>query len=176
MKRNNIKMLLKEYFFRNPTEKLRVRQIEREVNIPLPSAIKYTKELEMEGILKKEEIAGIVAYSADRSSNKFLFEKKLFNFKCIIDSGFVEFIINEFSDPNLILFGSYSRGEDVEDSDIDIFIESSSKKTLDLKKFEKKLSRKIQIFNYKSLSSIRNKELANNIINGVVLNGFLEVF
>ena len=53
----NIKDKIKEYFFVNPTVKVRVRQIERELKIPLPSAIRYVKELEKEGILKNEKIA-----------------------------------------------------------------------------------------------------------------------
>ncbi|MBT4174043.1 hypothetical protein HOE07_00020 [archaeon] len=176
MKRNNIKMKLKEYFFRHPTKKLRVRQIEREVNIPLPSAIRYTKELEKEGILIREEIAEVVMFSADRASRIFLLEKRFFNMGCLFNSGLIDFIIKKMGAPNIILFGSYSNGEDVESSDIDIFIESSFKGKLDLTKFEKKLSKEIQIICSKNLSSIKNKNLANNIVNGVVLNGFFEVF
>ena len=159
----------------NPTKRLRVRQIEREVNVPLPSAIRYAKELEEEGILKKEEMAEIMVYSADRSSSIFLLEKRLFNLKTLFDCGLIEFLKRELSDPNILLFGSYSRGEDVEKSDIDLFIESSEE-DLDLDKFEKKLGKEIQTFFYKKISFVRNKELANNIVNGVILNGFLEVF
>ena len=75
MELNSIKDRIKAYFFLNPTTRLRVRQIEREVKIPLPSAIRYTKELEKEGILKSQEIAGIRLYSADRTSKSFLLEK-----------------------------------------------------------------------------------------------------
>ena len=50
MERKNIKERIKEYFLNNPTEKLRVRQIERKVKVPLPSAIRYTKELVKEGV------------------------------------------------------------------------------------------------------------------------------
>ena len=66
--------------------------------------------------------------------------------------------------------------EDIETSDIDIYIETLKKQVFNLEKFEKILQRKIQIFNYSNLDKIQNKELANNIINGLILNGFLEVF
>ena len=75
-----------------------------------------------------------------------------------------------------MLFGSYSKGEDVEDSDIDLYIESQMKGKIELKQFEKKLNRRIQIFTYPSISVIRNKNLANNIINGITLHGFVEAF
>jgi len=56
MKTYNIKEKIKEYFFMNPTAKLRVRQMERELKLPLPSVIRYCRELEKEGILRKESV------------------------------------------------------------------------------------------------------------------------
>lgn len=175
MRIKSIEQKIKEYFFVNPTAKLRVRQIEREVIIPLPSAIRYAKELEKEGILQSTIIAGIKLYSADRTSKQFLLEKKLYNIKSLFSSGLVEFLVNECNNPNIALFGSYARGEDVEDSDIDLYIETN-KREIDLKKFENTLKRGIQLFIYKKIGNVENKELANNILNGITLNGFVEVF
>lgn len=171
-----IKTKLKEYFFLNPTIKLRVRQIERELKVPLPSVIRYTKELEKEGLLKSTKIANIVTYSADRTSKTYLLEKKLFNIHQLHSSGLLDFLIEELSNPFIILFGSYAKGEDVENSDIDIYIEKQNKKKVNLGKFEKMLQRKIQLFTYKNIHDLENKELANNIVNGIVLNGFMEIF
>ena len=42
------------------------------------------------------------------------------------------------------LFGSYSRGEDVEESDIDLFVEAKER-NLDIRRFEKALGRKMQL-------------------------------
>lgn len=175
MKRQNIKEELKAYFFMNPTAKLRVRQIERELKLPLPSVIRYVNELEREQVLKKIEMGTVVFYSADRSSKKFLLEKRLFNTRLMYTSGLIDFLINELSNPAIIIFGSYSKGEDVENSDIDIYIETLSRKEINLESFEKKLKRKIQIFRHKHISEIKNTHLANNIINGINLNGFVEV-
>lgn len=172
----NIKQKIKGYFFVNPTTKLRVRQIEREVNVPLPSVIRYTKELEKEGILKSTVVAGVKLYSADRTSQNFLLEKKLFNIHSLFSSGLINFLIQEFSNPTIVVFGSYSRGEDVESSDIDFYVEIPEKEIKSIERFEKKLQRKIQLFQYKQITNIKNKELANNIVNGIILNGFIEVF
>ena len=106
----------------------------------------------------------------------FLLEKKLYNLRSLYSSGLVDFLVQELSNPAIILFGSYARGEDVETSDIDIFIETTQKEIPSLVKFEKKLQRKTQLFKYKDISKVENKELSNNIINGITLNGFLEVF
>jgi len=72
MIRKSIKEEIKQYFLTNPTARKRVRQIESEVKVPLPSAIRYTKELEKGGILKRSNIANVVTYSADRVSKRFL--------------------------------------------------------------------------------------------------------
>jgi len=173
MKIRDIKTRIKNFFFVHPTEKLRVRQIERSVNIPLPSAIRYVKELIGEGILRKITISNTDFYTADRSSKRFLEEKRLFNLKSL--PPLIEYIIAEYNNPVIVLLGSYSRGEDTENSDIDLYVEHPSR-IKGIEKFEKSLKRDIQIFNYKSINEVRNKEFANNIANGIVMNGFLEVF
>jgi predicted nucleotidyltransferase len=176
MKTKDIKMKIKEYFFLHPTNKLRVRQIEREVKVPLPSVIRYTKELVKEGILKKENIANVIIFSSNRSSKQYLLEKKLFNLRKLFDSGLINHLIDEYHNPPIIIFGSYSKGEDLEDSDIDLYIETSSSKKINLSLFENKLKRDVQPFIHKNIKRVKNKELINNIINGITLNGFIEVF
>ena len=88
----------------------------------------------------------------------------------------IKYLIEEYSNPIIILFGSYYKGEDIENSDIDLYIETSTKQKFELKKYEKILKRKIQIFNFKNIREVKNNFLANNIINGLTLNNFIEVF
>ena len=172
----NIKETIKENFFLNPTSKLRVRQIENMLKLPLPSIIRYCRELEAEGILTTIKIGNIVFYTADRANETFLLEKKLFNLKQIHQSDLVKHLKQELSNPTIILFGSYSKGEDTEESDIDLYVETPSKKDIKIEKFEKTLRRKIQIFRHKKITEIKNPHLANNIINGITLNNYIEVF
>jgi len=172
----NIEEKIKEHFFINPTAKLRVRQIERCLKLPLPSVIRYCKKLKGEGILTVTKTGNVVFYTADRANNKFLIEKRLFNLKQIFESGLIDYLRKELSNPTVVLFGSYAKGEDIENSDIDIYIETHSKKEVNFGKFEKTLKRKIQIFKHKSVKEIANLHLANNIINGITLNNFIEVF
>ena len=53
-----------------------------------------------------------------------------------------------------------------------MFIECKEKE-LDIKPFEKKLARKIEL-HFNENFNLYSKELKNNIINGIVLSGFLE--
>ena len=176
MKRKDIKQTIREYFFVNPTAKLRVREIERTLKLPIPSVIRYCKELEKESILTTIKTGNVNLYTANRGSEKYLLEKKLYNIKKIYESELIEHLRRELSNPPIVLFGSFAKGEDTEESDIDLYIETTSKKMVSLEKFEKLLKRKIQLFWYKNLNEISNLHLANNIINGIILNNYIEVF
>lgn len=175
MKRNNIKQIIKEHFFINPYSQLRVREIERTLKLPLPSVIKYCKELKQEDILTINKTGNVTFYTASRSET-YILEKKLFNIKQLCDSGLINYLKIELSNPVIVLFGSFAKGEDTENSDIDLYIETPSKKEVQLEKFEQLLKREIQIFQYKKIQEVTNLHLANNIVNGITVNNFLEVF
>ena len=95
-------------------------------------------------------------------------------------SGLVEFLIDYFKNPKaIVLFGSFRKGEDLSNSDMDIAIETDEDKEYEvtglreLLEFEKILGRKIQLhlFNRKKIDI----SVFNNIANGIILWGFLEV-
>ena len=176
MKRKDIKKQIENYFFQHPTVRLRVRQLERELKLPLPSVIRYCAELEKERICKREKFSGISTFAADRNSEKYLLEKRLYNIQQLFHSGVIDYLVKEYSNPTIILFGSYFRGEDTEESDIDLYIQTPSKTEIKIEKFEKVLKRKVQVFQYKNLKEISNFHLVNNILNGITLHGFVEVF
>jgi len=176
MKRKDIKQTIQEYFYVNPSANLRVREIERTLSLPLPSVIRYSKELEKEGILVIVRTGNVNCYTADRSNKKYLLDKRLYNIKIIYNSGLIEYLRQELSNPAIVLFGSFAKGEDTEESDIDLYIETPSKKNISLERFETILKRKIQVFRHRNLKEMSNPHLANNIINGITLNNYLEVF
>lgn len=132
MKRKDIKERIREYFFIYPTAKLRVREIERILGLPLPSVIRYCRELEKEDILMINKIGEVNFYTASRSAT-YLLEKKLYNLKQLYASGLIEYLKIELSNPVVVVFGSYSKGEDIEESDIDLYLETQSKKRLILR-------------------------------------------
>ncbi len=106
-----------------------MRELEKTLQLPLPSVIRDCKELHEEEILTTIKTGNVVFYTGDRANENFLLEKKLYNIKTLYVSGLVQFIRIELNNPIIILFGSYSRGEDIENSDIDLYIETPSKKT-----------------------------------------------
>ena len=54
---------------------MRVRGLERTLKLPLPSVIRYCKELKEEGILTIKKIGNVNFYTADRTNHNFLLEK-----------------------------------------------------------------------------------------------------
>ena len=85
-----------------------------------------------------------------------------------------DFLEKEFAGATIILFGSYSRGEDIINSDIDIAVIGRKDKLIDLTYYEKTLDRKININFYGSFKSI-HKHLKENLCNGIILIGGFEL-
>ena len=176
-KDNRYKILM--IFFEDPSPKgigFQLREISRKVEVAPPSVKKYLNELEKEGLVMKikHRIHGYPVYYANRDNEEFKFLKKVDIIMKIKESGLLKYLSENCMPDVIILFGSASKGEDLKESDLDLFV-LSDKEKIDLSLFEKKLNKKINIFfdnNFNKLS----KELRNNIINGVILKGYLKVF
>jgi len=167
-------------FVEEPDRKFNVREAARILKINPSTASKYLNQLAREGLLIKKKERNLILYSADTESRKFRDFKIYYNIKKIRESGLVDFLEKEMNYPEtIVLFGSYVKGENTKRSDIDLFILSASE-VPDLKPFQKKLEAEIQIFVHSRKEieqmKIKNKELLNNIINGIRLSGFFEVF
>lgn len=137
------------------------------------------EDLHKIGFIEITKLSKIWRIKANQSNWFFMRSKIVYNLNFIYQSGLVEFLNDYFKNPKaIILFGSFRKGEDISGSDIDIAIEKDEEdyKTTGLKelsKFEEAIGRKIQIHLFN-----RNKidiNLFNNIANGIVLLGFLEV-
>ena len=89
-------------------------------------------------------------------------------------SGLVDELWEELSPEAIILYGSYARGESIENSDVDIFIIGKEKK-VSLEKFEKRLNKKVHLMFESDIKNI-SKELKNNLVNGIILRGYLRIF
>lgn len=170
-----------DFFIRNPEKEFHVRQISKLTRRSPTTVSKYLKEFEKKEILKSEKKLNHLLFKANTENTRFKQLKLNYNLNLLNNSGIMNYLIREFNHPEaIILFGSFSRAEDTSLSDIDLLVINPSKKEIELDEFEKKLSRKIQVF-IRSKQDIekmkyKNKELLNNWINGIVIYGFWEVF
>ncbi len=164
------------FFFDSPTRGHSLMEISTVIGIAHTSIKQNLKELVKDGLIaesiEKKGKRKFPVYTAERNAKKFQQQKIIHNLSALLDSLLIDFLEDKLAPKAIVLFGSYRRGEDIETSDINIFVECKQE-DIDLKQFEKKLKRKIEIhFQQNFLSYI--KELRNNILNGIVLRGFLE--
>ena len=173
LQKNNRYKLLKIFLF-NPTEEFRLRELSRLSKISPPSVMAYLKEFEREELIKSFKKRGVPFYKSEIDGEKFREYKKISILFEINDSGLTDFLWDELSPRAIILYGSFAKGESLEESDLDLFIIGKERR-LKLEKFEKKLGRKIHLMFEDNPKNIPN-ELKNNLINGIILKGYLKLF
>ena len=161
-------------FADNPTKKFQIRELSRILRLAPTSVKLHLNYLTKLNLVKKEKEGIYDSFKANFDNDKFRFYKKINNLINIKKSGIVDYLNDSLSPNSIILFGSYSKGEDTESSDIDIFL-LAKEKNIEFKKYEKSLNRKIQLFFSKDFKDIPI-ELKNNILNGASLYGYLKVF
>ncbi len=155
---------------------LNQRGIARSLKVSPTSIAKSLGELEKGGLIKvqKDKESKRFSIQLNRDNSFVIGLKRADNLKQLYESGFVQFIYDNFPSGDVILFGSYSFGEDTIKSDIDIAIIGTKEKDTDLTKFDKLLERTIILNYYKSFHDI-DKHLLNNILNGIILKGAIEL-
>jgi len=163
-----------EIFFNEPTKEHYLIEISKKIRLAHTSVKKHLSALKSLSIIKetieKKGKRAYPLYKADIESKTYKLYKKIYALAQIKE--LTEFLKDKFMPKCIVLFGSYANSEDIEDSDIDIFLECE-KEEINLSKFEKHLNRKIQL-HFKGHFNDYPKELKNNIINGIVLEGYLE--
>ena len=168
--KNNIGKLL-EMFFNNPRKEFHIRELSRMTDISAPTILLAVKELEKLKLINTHKKGNLKIAKASLSI-EFFHAKRVRNLQMLYESSLVNYLSNLYENPKaIVLFGSFSRGDDVETSDIDIAVITNMEKKSDLKLFEKKFGKKISIheINIKEIS----KEFYSNLINGIVVEGAL---
>ena len=137
------------------------------------------RKLEKGGIIVIVRLSTIWRIRANQDSRSFIHGKIGYNLGMLYQSGLIEALEDFFHNPPaIILFGSFRKGYDISSSDIDIAIENpelsghSIGMLEEFAGFEKIFKRRIQIhqFNRESVDA----SVFSNIVNGIVLSGFLE--
>jgi len=177
LKKDNLDKVL-EVFFDNPLPEgigFQLREISRNIKLAPKSVKLYLDELEKVNLIikKKHRIHKYPVYYANRDDNYFKFLKRLNIIRRIKESGLLDYLDEKCMSDVIILFGSASKGEDIESSDIDLYLQCDEKK-LDLSKYDRELKRRINLFFEKNFDKLSD-ELKQNIVNGDKLTGYLRV-
>ena len=153
-------------------EKLSQREIAKILKVSptaVGNSVKKLKEL-----VKIEKTKTINFITFNRDGPKAIELKRVENLKSVYLSGLSDYLESELAGGTILLFGSYSLGEDTITSDIDIAVIGRKDKVLELEEYEKALNRKINI-NFYDLWKNIHEHLRNNILNGILLQGGVEL-
>ena len=171
----NVARLIFDY----PNKTFHIRMIERETKYSPTAIIDATEKLRSFDIIKVEKTPLTTNITANLESEAYRFYKIIFNLYRLERYLFVNGLINIFNKPDVIvLFGSFAKGEDIEESDIDIFVLTKSKPKAGLdnltKLIEEEMKRKVNLHILPSLEK-SSPEFKNAVANGIVLYGYLKV-
>lgn len=159
-----------EVFFESPSREFHLRELSRLLKLSMPTIISSTDKLAKERLIIKEKGKVVTKVTANRENIDFARLKRLRNLELIYNSNIIEFLSESYNQPKaIILFGSFSRGDDIEKSDIDIAVITNKRLNLDLTKYESIFKKAINLHEI-SLDKI-SKEFKANLLNGIVLEG-----
>jgi len=151
-------------------------QLAKRVGVSQTAIAKGLPLLVKEGFVtqEKDNESGRYAITLNRDNPAVTGLKRAENLKLLYQSGLPHHLFDILPGTTILLFGSFSRGDDIASSDIDIAIIGTKEKKLDLSSFEKKIGREITCNFYGSFADI-HKNLRNNLLNGIVLSGAIEL-
>lgn len=163
-----------DLLYKKSSSSLNQRRIASLLNVSAPAVMKALPKLKKDNLINisKDRESGRLSISLNWENT--LAKKRVSNLKNIYESGLYKILENNFPGAAIVLFGSYSRGDDTESSDIDIAVIGRKEKQLNLKNIEKILFRKINLNFYGSWTKI-HKNLKENICNGIILAGGVEL-
>ena len=169
-----------ELFYKFPEKEFSLSDIAKEAGVAKANLGVILASLESIELIRIEKLTKIWRVKANQENWIFKRSKIVYNLNFIYQSGLVEFLDQAYNHPkSIVLFGSFRKGEDTSGSDIDIAIESDEAKEYkilglrQLADFEKSIGKSIQIHEFNR--KIIDVGLFNNIANGILLWGFLEV-
>ncbi|MFH1211739.1 MAG: nucleotidyltransferase domain-containing protein [Candidatus Woesearchaeota archaeon] len=155
-------------------DSLSQRDIAKKLRVSPTAVSNSVKNLEKQGLARINKTKNINFILFNRDSRKAVELKRAENLRQAYASGLADFLEEKLAGAAIILFGSYSRGEDTVSSDIDIAVIGRKSKEVDVSRHEKMLFRKINIQFYDSWKDM-HIHLKNNILNGIVIAGSVEL-
>jgi len=160
-------------FFNNPNKEFYLREISRLTKVSPSGSFRILNKLEGKNLIVRNKNKAVTNFKLKNNEDvKRL--KRLFNINSVYESKLVDFLIDKYNNPTaIVLFGSYSLGEDNEKGDIDIAVITKKHKDLDLLKFERYLGKSIHLLEV-DLDKV-SKEFKNNLANGFILGGYLSL-
>ncbi|MDO8643127.1 MAG: nucleotidyltransferase domain-containing protein [Candidatus Woesearchaeota archaeon] len=155
-------------------ELLSQRDIAKVLRVSPTAVSKPLKKLKKYSLIKIKKTKTINFISLNREEQWVMQLKRAENLKNIYLSRVLPYLEEELPGGTIVLFGSYSRGDDTTTSDLDLAVIGRKDKLLHLEPYEKIFARQININFYDSWKDI-GIHLKNNLLNGIVLTGSVDL-
>jgi len=168
----NLQQRILRLLFLKAGSSLNAHNIAKVLHVSQPAIMKALPYLGKRDLIKmfQDEESKRWSIELNIENHKVMQLKRVDNLRLIYESGLADFLEREFAGGVIILFGSYSYGEDTINSDIDLAVIGRKEKSTDLEKFENVFEREIRINFYENFGKI-HKNLRSNLFNGVILSG-----
>jgi len=172
MKQN---IIIKDLFYNHPTKEWHFEQLMKTAHLSRAQTNEWLKKLIHENMIKRIKLyKKMPHYIAHYKHPHYQNSKRLYALEQLHTSGLFDYLLSLDKAKVIILFGSFSRWDWYENSDVDIFVYGDID-VVSLGRFMPKLKREIQLFpgkNYKDLKKM-GSALLKNIINGIIIKGSL---
>lgn len=174
--------LVEAKIFSNPHQSFHLRELSRLTDSSTTAVSKSIEELQEQRIIKVDQDAITKEIIADLESPTYRYHKLIYNLHELFKNNIISLFKIHFHNPEcIVLFGSFAKGEDIEESDIDILVISDVKNpeypeefNKHKKRLEKLFNRRLNLHILPSLDKSK-KEFRNAVANGIVLYGYLKV-
>ena len=154
-------------YFSNPNKKYYLRELERILNFSVGNIRRELIKLESTGLFLSENKGNLVYYYLNQSYPLFEELKSIIS-KTSGASKMLQNILEKFKDiDRAFIYGSFAKGEEREDSDIDLLIigEVNEDKLIEeIGKLERKLQREINYAIYEKEDFKKKKKEGNSFI------------
>lgn len=168
-------------FYWYPEVEFSLSELARQAGVSKSTASRLLRGLKEWGVAKVLDKGIVLRIRANTESFTFLKLKIAYNLYSLSATNLVEFLNEALGQPKaIVLIGSFRRGEDTSTSDIDIAVETVEDtetkivRPEGLERYERYFGgRKIEIHIFNR--SRVDINFFNNVANGIVLLGFLEV-
>lgn len=149
------------FFLEKPKTKLNQKELKQKLKLAKATATKWLKVLEKQNFIKVEKIGVTKLYTLNRENPIIKQLKRLNTLSNLIK---IKDITDKFN-VKVYLYGSAARGEDVEESDIDILIIGNIKKEQIIREINNlaniiKKQIKVQIFSQQRWSKLAREDKA----------------
>jgi len=162
-----------ELFFNYSMGEWRFGELLKETGIARSKLDGWLKKFQKEKLIRRIKKKGKMPYYIPKyNSPEYRAKKKLYGLKMLYDSGLLSYLISLKAE-TVIVFGSFARSDWHKDSDVDIFIYGDC--DFNFSKFEIKLEKELQYFQYNSESLQKISEgLLKNVLEGYFVKGGTE--